>query len=257
MKGRWIIGLIENSLQGSISLREATAFALARFRPKPVSFSLQGIRFFEAGHDVWSIAADVYINRVYSPPGMEIGADDVVVDIGAHKGVFTGYAARRTNNVVIAYEPNPNNYQLLITFLKSNRFNNIQCHQCAIGHTSGSTSLYLSRSSTRHSITGIDQVSGEQLDNAIDVPMISLDDVLSILDIVDFLKVDCEGAEIEILRCSSDLTLSKIRKMAVEIHEFGQSEKILSLQKRLRKQFSHVMINQEQSQKFGYIYAWR
>jgi FkbM family methyltransferase len=257
MKGRWIIGLLESSLDGSISLREAFAFALARFKPKPVSFTLLGIHFHNAGHDVWSVAADVYINGVYSTPDMEIGSDDVVVDIGAHKGVFTAYAAQITSNIVIAYEPNPNNYQILTTFLKLNDVNNIQCHQCAIGPTSGSVKLFLSKSSTRHSITGIDQVSGEQLDNAIEVPMITLDEALMSLNCIDFLKIDCEGAEIEILRSSSDLSLSKIRKMVVEIHDYAQSEKIISLYNRLRRQFNHVEIDQKQNKKFGYIYAWR
>ena len=40
------------------------------------------------------------------------------------------------------------------------------------------------------------------------------------IDRIDFLKLDCEGAEFEILAASADV-LKRVRKIALECHPFG------------------------------------
>jgi hypothetical protein len=53
------------------------------------------------------------------------------------------------------------------------------------------------------------------------VQVISLDEVLKIAntDMVDFLKIDAEGSEVEILTGASKEELKKIKKIAIEYHD--------------------------------------
>jgi hypothetical protein len=51
---------------------------------------------------------------------------DVFVDIGAHKGKYTLPAAKIVKNgKVVAVEPSPENYSLLLTSVKLNNFKNV------------------------------------------------------------------------------------------------------------------------------------
>nr|AKQ02272.1 FkbM family methyltransferase [uncultured Microgenomates bacterium Rifle_16ft_4_minimus_37633] len=53
----------------------------------------------------------------------------------------------------------------------------------------------------------------------------------------DFLKIDCEGAEYKIFQSASRNTLSKIKKIAFEIHIFKKNdyEKYLELKRKLKR----------------------
>ena len=57
----------------------------------------------------------VFLRREYGP----IGSNWTVIDVGANIGVFTLYAAA-TGGRVYAYEPMPENYELLLRNLKRN-----------------------------------------------------------------------------------------------------------------------------------------
>jgi predicted RNA methylase len=47
---------------------------------------------------------EVFIHKAYNPRGFEIEEGGVVVDLGAHIGAFTVFAARKAG-VVLSYEP--------------------------------------------------------------------------------------------------------------------------------------------------------
>jgi FkbM family methyltransferase len=256
-KGIWLKNLFRLYVKRELPLEEALSFGLARFRRKPVSIGIQGIRFENVDHILWSAIADVFVNKVYSPPGMEIQSGNTIVDIGAHRGAFTGYAARQIQSSVLAFEPHPSNFRSLQEFVEINRLLNVEIQPFAIGARTGRAFLYPSAMSSRHTIRGYDPVTGEKLTTKIDVNMLSLDDCLAKLNRVDLLKIDCEGAEVEILLNAQNHTLAKINRIVAEIHHPGSSPKIESLKNHLSNHFSRVTVVSQKTSQLGYIYAWK
>lgn len=257
MRGDWIGYLLRESASRAIRPAEAIRFAGARARRKPIAFSLGGVRFENADHVLWGIVADVFLRKVYSPPGMEIREEDVVVDIGAHRGVFAAYAARRTRGIILAFEPDPANCSQLRELLRINKIDTVQCHQCAVGARTGRAPLWLADSGSRNTLTGYDYATHQQLQTSIEVDVMSLDDALAGLDRVDLLKMDCEGAEVDILMACRDYTLAKIRRMALETHEPGASPAMVSLLERLQSLYSRVVLRQLPGKQMGYLFTWQ
>ncbi|MEM3406001.1 MAG: FkbM family methyltransferase [Candidatus Pacearchaeota archaeon] len=53
---------------------------------------------------------------------------DIVIDAGAYIGLFTLYASKKVgkNGLVIAYEPDPENYKNLLENIKLNKCKNVK-----------------------------------------------------------------------------------------------------------------------------------
>lgn len=146
-----------------------------------------------------------------------LGPADVFIDIGANIGFFTMIAAPKGASVH-AFEPDPNNYQRLVHNAQLNGFNDsqVKMYPCALGDESGEVVL-------RRPLNDNYGMSSIVLDFATDgvrVPLKRLDDVLSPPACRCVIKVDVEGAELQVL----DGAKSFLEKMApgslwlVEVH---------------------------------------
>lgn len=138
----------------------------------------------------------------------------VAIDIGAHIGGTAMLAAQR-GAMVYAYEPNKENFKMLVENVKLNHFEKrIKCFNQAIAAERGKRQLYLNDANTGcHSII---QKTGKSYQ----VETIKLDDVFALNDLqeIDFLKLDCEGAEYDIITKSLQPTLYKIKQISMEFH---------------------------------------
>jgi FkbM family methyltransferase len=256
VKGKWLINLLLLAGKGDLPFVEALLLGLARIRHKPISLSVYGIKFNNVDLFFWGIIIDVFINKVYNPRGLEIEPNDTVVDIGAHKGSYTAYAATKTNGKILSFEPNPENFADIQRLVKDNRFTNISVYQKGIGAKSGNAKLLLSHISSRHSINTRDKADSRTTGQAeISIDVLSLDDCLQNFSVLDFVKMDCEGAELDILFNASNNTMSKIKKMAIEIHQPANTPEIQALLKHLSRHFSTTRIKQQKNCQFGYIYV--
>ena len=255
-KGAWIRNLGRRIADGSLPLHEAAGFAVARYARGRTSVVMEGLRFNGVDHVLWSALADVFVNRVYSPPGMHIVGKQTVVDIGAHRGSFTAFAARRTTGTVLAYEPEPENYASLRNLVASNSLRNVHACNVAVGGYTGNAVLHLSKSSSRHSLTR-SAMPQEEAGGDIPIKLITLEDSLASLGPIDLLKMDCEGAEAEILMKASDATLENIRSLAAETHYPIRSDTMRAMQAVLKRHFSKVIVVDQGQQDLGYLYAWK
>ena len=255
-RGNWISNLALRILNGDISLVEGVLFGLARIRPKPISVSLKGSRFDDVDHTFWGILADVFINQVYAPTNFTIHPADIVVDVGAHRGGFTSFAARHTSNTVLAFEPDPINFSLLQKHIKQNNLQNVIAYNAAVGGESGKSKLYISSSSSRHSLYSNQALINDNFPQ-IDVSVLSLDECLEKLELVHLLKMDCEGAEFGILMRAEDKTLNKIQKLVLETHDPLHSQKIKELCDRIKICFPNITVIDQEKDDLGYLYAWK
>ena len=151
---------------------------------------------------------------VYSPPGWGIAEDAIVVDVGAHIGVFTVLASRfATSGRVIAIEPQADNFAMLKANIALNGCRNVVPVNAALAGMEGPRKLYLSPTACSHSLSPI-------FDRSIIVPARTLESIMHefALDRIDYLKVDCEGAEYEIIEGLPDRVLEAVSSIAMEYH---------------------------------------
>lgn len=160
---------------------------------------------------------EIWHEQPYTPKNFEIGPQDVVFDLGANVGNFSIYAAQRTAGAVYSFEPVPANFALLSENARLNNADNIVPINAAVTATPGSISLNLSAASTAHSIVKSEYSSGQ----TITVKSVNLEEFCREQNIgkIDFLKVDCEGAENEIILNLSDAFVNNIDKIVLEYHE--------------------------------------
>ena len=69
--------------------------------------------YFEAPAIHWYDVNEIIFIHGYNPLHLHIERNDIVVDIGANIGIFTVFAASITRKTVYAFEPFPNNFEVL------------------------------------------------------------------------------------------------------------------------------------------------
>ena len=161
--------------------------------------------------DTTTIAV-VFIKKDYG----NLKKNSIVIDIGANIGVLSLYAAASKCAKIYSYEPMLASFKLLTQNIKLNNFENtIIPFNLGIASRKEKRKLFLSSSSPFHSICSEDSRS------SIDIDCITLADVFSSNNIkhCDILKIDCEGAEFEILYSSTIECFNLIKEIRLEFHE--------------------------------------
>lgn len=123
----------------------------------------------------------------------------VVVDIGAYAGYYSLVAANLVGEEgkVYAFEPNPENYVLLLKNLEMNRYKNVTPAQKAIADRNGKTRLFLALENKGDNRL-FDSKDGRE---SIIVDVTSLDDFFKERDYhVDVVKMDIQGSEMAALK---------------------------------------------------------
>jgi FkbM family methyltransferase len=132
---------------------------------------------------------------------------DTFVDIGANIGIHTLAAARamQGKGKIIAIEPFENTAKMLRKSVWLNGFSDIvEIHQVAISTDAGTHSLYLGDTSGHHSLLPLVNVIN-LAQPSVDVPLARLDNLLSHKQSIDLLKIDVEGAEVDVIQSGISL----------------------------------------------------
>jgi FkbM family methyltransferase len=167
---------------------------------------------------------NVWIVGEYSRTGFEIGENDNVVDVGSHIGVFSVYAAQFCRNgKIISYEPVEENFRLLQENLELNKLKNIRAFNVAVAGKKGKIRIYHSEDQAASTIYGDGQRYTE-------VDAVPLKEVLESnhVERCDLLKLDCEGAEYEILDSLADEYFARISRICMEYHPIKDNGKLLA-----------------------------
>lgn len=160
------------------------------------------------------IIQGVFARDEYRLNGTAPGSLGTVIDVGAHIGTFTLRASAVAARV-LAFEPIDDSYELLGR--NTAHRPNVKTFQKAVAGKTGPVTLFLGKNSSAHSIhpqEGAPRTSELKLD------AVSLADVFAehAIDRCGYLKLDCEGAEYEILYALAPELLRRIERIGMEYH---------------------------------------
>lgn len=134
----------------------------------------------------------------------------IVVDLGAHVGVFSAFCAKLGSKRIVAVEPQPENLEMLHRNVEP--WPAVEILQCAMGADDQGSTWIVGESGGAHTIDGANEGS--------EVETISLAGLLDALELehVDLLKLDMEGGEVAaLLACDHD-HLARCQRIVLETH---------------------------------------
>jgi len=182
-----------------------------------------------------------------------INDGDVVVDLGGNMGIFNRWAYSQGASKVISFEPDRRYFKLLSLNAdpRSVLFN------AAAAHEIGELNLYESNHLGGSNVFGIDGQEGYS------VRTYTLDYLFEsgLIDHIDFLKVDIEGAEHAAFAGISDDNLKKVKTIAMEYHHshFDHDEELRSnlIQRMNNLGFNSYLLFMGSNNSLQMIYFWR
>lgn len=153
----------------------------------------------------------------------------VCIDVGAYIGSFSVYAAKRSSATIFALEPIPETAELLKENIKLNKLQDrvILIEAALLGKkiTGGTVDLYIPTDAAFGSVSkshlGLYEVNEEP--KILRVPSITISEIFERhqIDFCDVIKMDCEGAEYDILYNTPREIFERIGVMTIECHKDG------------------------------------
>jgi FkbM family methyltransferase len=190
---------------------------------------------------------------------LRINETDTVIDIGAHLGFFSIKAAKMARRgTIYAIEPFSKHFKLLKENIVSNNLNNVKMYNLAFSNKSEQISFYYSMHGDPGDTSLFKIKNDEQLFEE-KVKSISLDEFFKRenLEVCNFMKLDCEGAEYSILINADISTLNKIQKIAMEWHRFEPSHEPQKLAAFLKSAGFTLIEPDNYNYEAGFLYAYR
>lgn len=182
--------------------------------------------FYRDAMDVWTIK-ETCLDDHYRIAGRTIRPRGTVIDIGAGLGDFSiAVASAYPGTRVLAFEPFPESAALCRRNVRLNHADTVSVLEHAVGERGGTVKLDISaRESVQHS-TARESVqhstaSGAKEGKALSVATQPLAEVFAehAIEWCDLLKLDCEGAEFEILLSLDPAIFARIGAISLEYHD--------------------------------------
>lgn len=183
----------------------------------------RGPLVLEAAHRPdWQVYRGVFVKKEYAADYR----DSVVIDVGAHRGIFSAFALREGCAALLAYEPGPDNF----SFLEKNaeRFagagQEVRARRQAVGAESGMRTFFTYDQSWSHSFVDRpdrEAVAQTQVRQAGFGQVLSEAASLAGEDRRIIVKIDAEGAEYEMLQHPPASALAVIDELFVEVHDYA------------------------------------
>ncbi|MGI8728536.1 MAG: FkbM family methyltransferase [Solirubrobacteraceae bacterium] len=156
-----------------------------------------------------------------------------IYDVGAFRGVTTLFFARNAGPTghVVAFEPHPQSCRCIRRHLDLNGIANVTLRNVAVGAAAGELELIGPQGGdgTTSGNAAIQRLTADRASHTErrSVPVVSIDDEVRSYDlsVPDFIKIDVEGMELDVLRGMRE-TIARWRpRLFVEIHGVGDQAK--------------------------------
>jgi FkbM family methyltransferase len=162
-------------------------------------------------------SAEINFVQRYLKPGM------IALDIGAHHGLYTLLASKRVGarGKVVAFEPSPRERKQLSRNVRLNACSNVRIQPFALGSKRSRTDLHLVEGGEDGCNSLRPPVVNSQT-RPVSVDVYRFDDVAPKLRLtgVDFVKLDVEGAELDVLNGAPELLKAIPRPvLLVEVYD--------------------------------------
>lgn len=202
--------------------------------PKTLNFKKYIITYFN-DEEFKVLSKEIFGNEVYK---MVLNTPTpLIYDLGSHIGLSILYFKEQyPKSKIISFEPNPNVYPILIENIQANNITDVITNNIALGGKKGTRTLYIDKSQNgcfstssfkknswngKQDTVGI-EIKTDKLSNYINKP-------------IDLLKMDIEGAELEVLKeLDESNKLEMIKNILIEYHQINKN-RLNNLARTLRK----------------------
>src|SRR5258708_8062722 len=142
-------------------------------------------------------SAEILFTQRYLQPGM------TVLDLGAHHGLYTVLASKRVGSTgkVVAFEPSPRERKQLVRNVRINFCSNVRIEPYALGKEPARDNLYIVEGG-EDGCNSLRPPAVRSQTRTVPVEVVTLDAIASELGLtkVDFVKLDVEGSELDVLK---------------------------------------------------------
>jgi len=214
-----------------------------RYTPYHVSFNGFNIQVADFKSFIYQYQ-EIFFNGFYSFNSKN--SSPVIYDCGANIGISSlFFSSKHPSAKIVAYEASPSVFKVLEKNIRINNISNVQLFQNAI---------WIKNDLLEFSEEGADAGSLYAIKNSkkIQVQAIDFLEVLNKEDKIDFIKIDIEGAENELIPHLSP-AFHKIDKLFIEYHSFKNTpqklDEILSLLKEFNFRY-YIRHSNERKQPF-------
>lgn len=210
-----------------------------------------GVRFYTHSslEESELIYNEVFARDEYERGGLALDRCRCIIDVGANLGLFTLFAKRRSPDAQIyAFEAIKETYDVLAWNLALYGFDHVVHENVAIGSADGATRIFtfypkMTGNSTAHpgekryELEQVVELYGTEIARQYfqaekrEAPVRTLSSIIREYNIgsIDYLKIDVEGDEMEVLSGIQSEQFGLIRQIGVEVHTAQLFREVRSL----------------------------
>lgn len=164
-----------------------------------------------------SPAWEPYVQNVFI-----LKKNDIIIDVGAHIGTYAIPIANQIgeSGKILAFEPNPRNAIVLKKNMELNKLKNITMFENAASDKNQITNLILSDDPM------LSMIGNDAEEENIEIECVTLDSVYEKLKLekIDWLKIDAEGSEINVIKGAKKILEKFHPKIIVEIRKENEAK---------------------------------
>jgi FkbM family methyltransferase len=164
-----------------------------------------------------------YIKNIFKE---ELKKNDVMVNVGANIGIYAIPLAKRIKKV-IAFEPHPKTTEILERSIELNHIDNIELIKKAVGDSKKRVLYEMSSIPQESGITS--KVESICTNSVIEIDCVDLDSTLHGESQIDWILIDAEGFELNVLIGARNILKNLSPKIIFEVHDEKTGKEIEAL----------------------------
>lgn len=185
--------------------------------------------------ELWCID-EIVTNNEYLLDNFTDNINKNFIDIGANCGVATIILAKQNPlSTIYSFEPDPKVYEVLKSNVIINKLDNVKLFNMAVSKPNIDYlklfyhPLYSGGNTTYSDTESFNNYFHKETES-ISVKTTSLDEIIknNNMDYIELLKIDCEGAEYDIIYGSQEFKNNKIKNIAGEFHNLRYNNKVIN-----------------------------